>query len=74
MIAYFAWRGVEYRVSGWLWSDDGAGNGILVSREDGRPIRGATTHAGMVQTGLSRGLTRAAEDALEREREREVRS
>lgn len=74
MIAYFAWRGVEYRVSGWLWSSDGVGNGLIVKREDGRAIRGATMHPGMVQLGISRGLTRAAENALEDERARQVRS
>lgn len=68
MIAYFEWRGVEYRVSGWIWSPDGAGNGIIVDRTDDRPIRGARMHPGMVQLGLSRGLERAAERALERER------
>jgi hypothetical protein len=68
VIASFTYRGVTYRVSGWLWSSDGASNGLIVSRDDGRPIRGAKMHPGMVQTGLSRHLERAAERALEKQR------
>lgn len=68
MRAAFTWRAVSYEASGWLWADDGAENGLIVSRPDGRPIRGARMHPGMVQTGLSRGLERAAERALNRER------
>lgn len=71
MIAHFAWRGVEYRVSGWIWSSDGDRNGIIVSRTDGSEIRGAKMHPGMVQLGLSRGLEQAAIRALQSERERE---
>ena len=71
MIAYFHWRGIEYRVSGWLWASDGASNGLIVSREDGRAIRGAKMHPGMVQTGISGGLSRAATRALRLERARE---
>lgn len=71
MQAYFTWRGVEYTVSGWLWSNDGANNGIIVSRDDGREIRGARMCPGMVQLGLSRGLERAAERALRAARDAE---
>lgn len=77
MITFFTWRSVEYRVSGWLWGSDGAGNGLIVARVDGRKIRGTHTLSGMVQVGLSRGLSRAAEHALNAERARradEVRS
>lgn len=72
MIAYFFWRGVEYQATGWLWAADGAGNGVIVSRDDGRDIRGAKMHPGMIQTGISRGLLRAAERALEAKRAAEV--
>lgn len=65
MIAEFTWRGVKYEASGWLWSNDGAGNSLIVNRVDGRPIRGASMHPGMVQIGLSQGLERAAKRALE---------
>lgn len=71
MTAYFTYRKVAYRVTGWLWADDGAANSLIVRREDGRPIRGARMHPGMIQTGLSDALERVAKDALERERERE---
>lgn len=70
MQAFFSWRGVDYRVSGWLWSADGAHNGLIVTRRDGHRIRGATMHPGMVQLGISDGLERAAKRALEAERER----
>ena len=69
MTATFRYRGVEYFVSGWLWSHDGAHNGLIVSRDDGRSIRGATMHPGMVQLGLSRSLERHAERALNEARE-----
>jgi hypothetical protein len=71
MIANFSYRGVEYQVSGWLWAADGASNGTIVRRDDGRKIRGAKMHPGMIQTGISRSLERAAERALETERARE---
>lgn len=65
----FEYRGVEYSVSGWLWSNDGDQNGIIVNRLDGKPIRGAKIHPGMVQLGLSPSLEAAAEDALQRANE-----
>lgn len=68
MIAAFRYRGVDYTVSGWLWSADGAGNGMIVRREDGRAIRGTSMHESMVQLGLSDGLDRAAKRALDVER------
>lgn len=71
MVATFTYRGVSYTVSGWLWSQDGASNSMIVAREDGRPIRGASMHLGMVQLGLSAALERAARQALEAERARE---
>lgn len=67
----FAYRGVEYEVSGWLWSDDGANNGMIVSRADGRKIRGTSIHPGMIQIGRSDALDRAARRALELARVRE---
>lgn len=70
MTAQFRWRGVEYQARGWLWSDDGGRNYLIVRRVDGRPIRGVTMHPGMVQLGLSDGLERAARRALETERRR----
>jgi hypothetical protein len=65
MRAQFTFRNVAYEASGWLWADVGAANGLRVTRVDGRPIRGVREHAGMVQTGLSRALERAATNALE---------
>lgn len=61
----FVYRGVPYTVSGWLWSDDGDRNGIIVHRLDGKPIRGAKIHPGMIQIGLSQGLEDAATQALQ---------
>jgi hypothetical protein len=61
----FLWRGNEYSVTGWLWSNDGDQNGIIVNRLDGAPIRGAKIKPGMIQIGLPRGLEAAAVDALE---------
>lgn len=69
MYTSFSWRGVEYTVSGWLWSNDGDRNGMIVRRTDGKPIRGARIHPGMIQTGLSNGLERAARNALETARD-----
>jgi hypothetical protein len=69
--ASFSWRGVDYEVSGWLWSDDGDRNGMIVRRADGAPIRGVKMHPGMIQTGRSDGLDRAARRALESAREAE---
>ena len=65
MTAYFNYRNVAYTVVGHLWSSDGASNNMIVSRDDGRPIRGAEMHPGMVQTGLSGQLTARAEKALQ---------
>lgn len=67
MIAYFEYRGVSYRVSGPKSPKDL--RGFIVSREDGREIRGAKMHPGMVQTGLPNRLWVLAGLALEAKRE-----
>lgn len=69
MFAEFSFRNVSYTVSGWLWSSDGERNGMIISRADGAKIRGAKMHPGMIQTGTSAGLERAAERALNAARE-----
>lgn len=69
-IATFIYRGVKYSVSGHLWSSDGDQNGMIVTREDGRPIRSAKMLPGMIQVGLSSGLARHAELALQAEHDR----
>lgn len=66
MFTSFTYRGVEYTVSGWLWGED---PGMIVRRDDGKPIRGVTMHPGMVQIGRSDSLDRHATRALERERD-----
>lgn len=73
MTSFFTWRGVDYRVDGWIWGNN-EGNGLIVSRDDGRAIRGAKMHPGMVQTGISNGLDRAARRALQDERTRRERA
>ncbi len=65
MTAQFMYRGRKYRVDGWLWADDGASNGMIISRCDDLPIRGARMHPSMIQTGLSKALEAAAVKALE---------
>lgn len=67
-VATIEYRGVEYMVIGHLsprWADQG-GDGVIVSRADGRPIRGSRMEPGMVQTGISATLTRIAETAIRR--------
>lgn len=71
MSASFRWRGIDYGVSGWLWSSDGDRNGMIICRDDGRSIRGARMHPGMVQTGISRMLAGAARRALQASRRAE---
>lgn len=64
VIAYFSHRNIRYTVSGWLWSPDGAENGLIIRREDGQPVEGAQMHPGQVQTGVPEVLERAAARAL----------
>ena len=71
MTARFMFRGVAYMVTGTVVSRDGACYGAIVSRVDGRPIRGARMRPGMLQVGLSRGLERAADAALWRHADEE---
>ena len=62
MNAEFTYRGVAYSVSGWMTGSEG--DGMIIRRADGAPIKGAKMHPGMVQTGCSAALERAAAKAL----------
>lgn len=72
MTAYFTHRNIKYRVSGWLWSQDGAQNGMIITRMDGKPIRGSKIVSGMIQIGIKKQLEEKAEEALNDAREKEV--
>jgi len=63
--AEFVWRSVSYTVTvvgrgEWSNNDE-----LHVERDDGMKIRGSKMGLGMVQTGISEGLERAARRALD---------
>lgn len=62
MTASFTFRGVAYEVSGWMTGSES--DGKIISRADGLPIKGAKMHPGMIQTGCSASLERAADRAM----------
>ena len=62
--AFFTRDGIEYRAHGAMGGADAAQNGLIVKRLDGRPLAGAQMQPGMVQTGVSDSLRRAALAAL----------
>jgi hypothetical protein len=67
----FTYCGVDYSVSGWLWSSDGDSNGTIIRRVDGQEIPGAEMHPGMVQFGVPDAIQSAAESAMRRQMKRE---
>ena len=61
--AYFSYRRADYVVVGYLGLGEDCD--MIVRRQDGRAIRGAVLRPGMIQVGISRGLTIAAYRALD---------
>ena len=64
--ANITYRGIDYSVIGHISpaGRDHGGDGIIVRRCDGRPIRGTKMLPGQLQTGVSDQLVRLAEAAI----------